>query len=81
VFERAVNHKGVGSRAVSTTERLKHRSGRNYSNAHGSSRGSFVSDHDLDVLVDRRQQVRQAFDREARELFAGESFVNWNNSM
>ncbi len=47
-------------------------SGRNDANSACLSRAGFSPNHDLDVLVERRQQVHQAFDGEARQLVVTE---------
>jgi hypothetical protein len=43
-------------------------SGCNDADPTGLPRAGLSPNHDLDVLVDRRQQVHQALDREARQL-------------
>jgi hypothetical protein len=48
-------------------------SGRHYANPRIRPGARLSPDHNLDILVERRQQVHQAFDREARGLVVAES--------
>jgi len=44
-----------------------------YTNAARPPRARLPPDHDLDILIERREQIHQPFDRETRELVVAKS--------
>ena len=51
---------------------IQTRLGRDDANPTGLARAWLSANHDLDVLIDCRQKVHQALDREARQLVVAE---------